>query len=773
MKRFTCLLYSGILFALLGVPVKAQPSSIEATYQTSTYPAHSSSRQEMLERFSNERTLLVIYDAESPAQAASFRAAINQSRWGRWGTQLSLKKPGEVTEQDLQQHALLLVGTSTANTQLKRLSGTIPLEMNAGRFSFLGKTYTDPQDVITLLYPNPYNTAYPLYVVTGNDESAILSQLGDRLRNLDYQITRGGQRVRIGTFSQEKQSLWLPDPTLDNNLEDDLVLISSTENFRFYVHGTTPDRDVLSEIIMEREKVYSRVASSAWASPSPDTPLTYILYPSLERKAVVTNSMEFAHVDKRKQTIHVALEEGIRGDLVNKETILLTRAMIGTTPHAVFENGLGLLINETWFDAPYADWMARIAHAELQLPARILLDNTYYQQASPLLREPMAAAFVDCMINEWGADNFFTQFSTWKPVAEEWPIIETVWNGCVESHRANFTGREQKTEHNQDTRFQKGFNFAHEGYSITDGYGSKAANAALDKLSDMGVNAVSIIPYTGMRDPHHPVPLRFANSVNDENDGAIAHSARYAQSLGFTVMIKPQIWLRGSWPGDLDMLSDEDWDTFFKYYERWIGHYALLAELFEVDILCIGTELTHATMKHEHRWIDLANRLRSIYSGKIVYASNWGEEFENLTFWEAFDYIGLNSYYPLSDQENPTEAELKEGAERVVDRMRKVQKQFKKPLLLTEIGYPSGESPWILPYQEDRRGPVNSEHQALCYRIMIEALSDQDWLAGIYWWKWPSILERGGENHRDRFTPNGRPAQHVVANWFLNDSAIN
>ena len=408
--------------------------------------------------------------------------------------------------------------------------------------------------------------------------------------------------------------------------------------------------------------------------------------------------------------------------------------------------------------------MARIAYAGLNLPARILLDNSFYQQSSPLLREPMAAAFVDCMMDEWGPENFYSNFSNWKPTAEEWPVLEEVWSGCVQSHRENFRPLQPKP--GIQTAFQKGFNFAHEGYSIVDGYGSQAANAALDKLQDMGANAVSIIPYTGMRDPHHPVPLRFANSVNDENDGAVAHAARYAQSLGFTVMIKPQIWLRGSWPGDLDMLSEEDWDTFFKYYERWIGHYALLAELFDIEILCIGTELTHATMKHEDRWVDLANRLRSIYSGKIVYASNWGEEFENLAFWEAFDYIGLNSYYPLSDKEDPTEAELREGAQNVVKKIHSVQKRFDKPLLLTEIGFPSTDKPWILPYQENRQNPANTEHQALCYQIMIEALADEEWLAGIYWWKWPSFLERGGANHRDRFTPNGKPAQHVVADWF-------
>jgi hypothetical protein len=238
-----------------------------------------------------------------------------------------------------------------------------------------------------------------------------------------------------------------------------------------------------------------------------------------------------------------------------------------------------------------------------------------------------------------------------------------------------------------------------------------------------------------------------------------------AQALGFKTMIKPQIWVRGSWPGDIEMTTPEDWDAFFGYYEQWIGHYAMLAELFDVEILCVGTELSRATIGHEERWEDLARRLRSVFSGRLVYASNWGEEFENLRFWEAFDYIGLDNYYPLSDNVDATEADLRKGAKDVVNRIEKVQKRFKKPLILTEIGFPSTDKPWILPFDENRNAPVNPEHQALCYRIMVEALTGRDWLHGVYWWKWPSHLGRGGMEQKG-FTPNEKPAEQVVANWY-------
>ncbi|MGH7602165.1 MAG: hypothetical protein ACREOI_37850, partial [bacterium] len=42
---------------------------------------------------------------------------------------------------------------------------------------------------------------------------------------------------------------------------------------------------------------------------------------------------------------------------------------------------------------------------------------------------------------------------------------------------------------------------------------------------------------------------------------------------------------------------------------------------------------------------------------------------------------------------------------------------------------------------------------------------DGDWLAGIYWWKWPTMLEDGGPQD-NQFTPNGKPAAEVVMKWY-------
>jgi hypothetical protein len=49
---------------------------------------------------------------------------------------------------------------------------------------------------------------------------------------------------------------------------------------------------------------------------------------------------------------------------------------------------------------------------------------------------------------------------------------------------------------------------------------------------------------------------------------------------------------------------------------------------------------------------------------------------------------------------------------------------------------------------------------------MFSVLSDRPWLKGIDWWKWPTQLDRGGPKNDD-FTPNGKPAEQVVAKWYM------
>jgi hypothetical protein len=206
---------------------------------------------------------------------------------------------------------------------------------------------------------------------------------------------------------------------------------------------------------------------------------------------------------------------------------------------------------------------------------------------------------------------------------------------------------------------------------------------------------------------------------------------------------------------------------FFREYGRWVRHYALMAQSEGVPLLAIGTELTGMTTPaRDPQWRRLIGDLRRLYDGKLVYAANWGKEVEQIGFWDRLDYIGVDFYYPLSAEDRPSDEELLEGFENALDAVERVSERYKKPVLLTEIGYGSTKSPWKAPHLSDRGSTLSPADQARAYEVALRALEDETtWIRGMYWWKWPTDLNIGGATDGS-FTPNGKPAEEVIRQWY-------
>ena len=163
--------------------------------------------------------------------------------------------------------------------------------------------------------------------------------------------------------------------------------------------------------------------------------------------------------------------------------------------------------------------------------------------------------------------------------------------------------------------------------------------------------------------------------------------------------------------------------------------------------------------------MELIRKIRKLYSGKITYASNWGDEFENVGFWEELDYIGLDCYYPLSKNENATPEELDANFRNILKKIENIQKKYDKPLLFTEIGFRSISMPWRQPHAQANGAGYNGEHQKLCYEIVMKNLVDKPWCQGLLFWKWPSDLGNRPPGNTD-FSPSDKPAEAAVAEWF-------
>ncbi len=303
-----------------------------------------------------------------------------------------------------------------------------------------------------------------------------------------------------------------------------------------------------------------------------------------------------------------------------------------------------------------------------------------------------------------------------------------------------------RTDFPRVIRFQKGVNFTAEAPG---GYFSGNVQPMLQQLRGMGVDAIALIPYGSNRKGSPQIGM----NMGMERDEGIERVSRIAHALGMSVMLKPQLWIFPGFPGDQEFANDSDRRAWFEQYLRFAEHNAELARRVHADVLCVGVEFVKLT-RYESDWRRIIARSRELYPGPLVYAATQGDEFENVKFWDALDYVGLNDYYPLPDSL---------AMNGVLQRITAVQSRYKKPVILTEVGFTSMIAPHKEPWGENPRA-ISMEDQARCYESLLRAMYKQPWLAGMYWWKVGTDGHGGPDD--GSFTPWKKPAMQVLSMWY-------
>lgn len=259
-----------------------------------------------------------------------------------------------------------------------------------------------------------------------------------------------------------------------------------------------------------------------------------------------------------------------------------------------------------------------------------------------------------------------------------------------------------------------------------------------------------------------------------ESDQGLIHTTLLARQVGIKTLLKPHIWLmdreQNKWIGDIEMTSEADWQTWFQNYATFILHYARLAEMHQLEALCIGTELMTPAVTRENDWRQLIKQIRQVYRGQLTYAANWYLEYEKIKFWDALDFIGVQGYFPLSKKNNPGLAELQAAWKPNLSRLEKVAKKYRKPIVFTEVGYKSTPDAAVEPWKWPERGQniaynESYETQANCYEALFKTLWHQSWFGGVFIWKWYPQVRDNGRDHRD-FTPQHKPAEKILAEWY-------
>lgn len=667
--------------------------------------------------------------------------------------------------------AVVLVGTASSNRLIAELGEAAPVRFDGtpshrGRpravFEFLGRHYEDVGDVLNVRVRSPYDDKMPLYLVTGNDDTEVSRQFFRFLQGDDFEVLRHGQRTRFGAFDDGEHRLGVER---DHDLDAELRNGARSEHYRLRLHHDVAVDLDLQGLLREREIGRSRVTEFLGGPPIEET-TEAVLFQTLEEKAYHTGTSRHTDFNPASITLSLAVEGDLHALDWPREAIDLVRRRLGRPEHVALETGLGVYLAPTWWRDGYRTWAARLAAADQLWPLPELLDNRGWEWRSEQISEALAGSLVAYLVEEaWGRERFLEDYRTWSPDEAEVASVEAGWHAWVAEIEAPAPARRHLA-----SRFQRGVNVTNEAFQIEGGFLSKTADASLDRAAALGVDAVAIVPYARHPTADEPIPIGFFRSPRKETDGGVIHTALQAKTRGMSVLIKPQ--LEGPWPGFIKMSSTEDWDAFFREYERFVVHYAMLAELVQADVLSIGVELVEATNGQDERWRQIANRTREVFGGDLVYAANWGGEFERVAFWDALDYVGIDSYYPLSESDAPTDEELRAGAAAIIERVHGVQQTYGKPVLFTEIGYSGSQMPWKEPWADGGRVAGDPSAQARAFEAMTAAMQngrEAGWIAGTYWWKWSTSLASGGGPADASHRFHDKAAERVLAAWYTGD----
>ncbi len=248
----------------------------------------------------------------------------------------------------------------------------------------------------------------------------------------------------------------------------------------------------------------------------------------------------------------------------------------------------------------------------------------------------------------------------------------------------------------------------------------------------------------------------------------VADTIRAAQRLELEVTLFPIVRLSdprspNDWRGTLAPASRDAW---FASYGQLLGDLASLATLTGATRLVVGSELS--TLDGDlPRWKKLIALLRAVYSGTLVYSSNW-DHYQEAQLFDLVDEIGVVGYFDLRDAKDPSDVQALAARWRQIGRQIESNlARFDKPFIFTELGYRSKSGATAAPWDESSGGTPDLDEQRRgfeAFRLAWTAPnSAHARLDGLYIWNWYGY---GGPGTTS-YTPRGKPAARTVKQILL------
>jgi hypothetical protein len=238
--------------------------------------------------------------------------------------------------------------------------------------------------------------------------------------------------------------------------------------------------------------------------------------------------------------------------------------------------------------------------------------------------------------------------------------------------------------------------------------------------------------------------------------------------------------------------SETWWQNWFRSYRQFILNYAQIAAETQAGWFVIGGKdvmpafpggvfadgsASDVPEDFDEQWLQLISDIRSIYSGKLVWATNAQVSMDPLPhFINMTDALYITIDSPIASTSYPSLEDLSYNFEAVINtQIYETYESTQKPIIIA-LAYPSIEgastgctlldsdcsNDGVFLEDEVTDRIVNLDEQVSIYNATLPILSNQDWINGIAIRGYdPTIVKLDGTS-----SVTGKPAQDVIWYWF-------
>ena len=213
---------------------------------------------------------------------------------------------------------------------------------------------------------------------------------------------------------------------------------------------------------------------------------------------------------------------------------------------------------------------------------------------------------------------------------------------------------------------------------------------SVDAIADLGANSIVVVT---------PMWQKKASSsevrtvpTKCPTDSQLLEILGRARERGLYTFLLPIVLIEEPGPDDWrGVIRPDDWDTWWASYRRTVERFTSIAVIAGVDMLSVGSEL-NSTEDQVDRWRELIAEVRRNFPGEITYSANW-DRYQKVKFWSSVDVMSVSSYFELErDRPGAPEDDLVAAWPEIQEQLLGVANRVGRPLVLSEIGYPS--LPW-------------------------------------------------------------------------------